>query len=366
MCPVHFKPVKPKNDFNLLINNGIWHVRAFSIYIFAITLTKFVNSGLEEGFHAFFRLCQDYFVFLWVLSFVNKSSASNNLVKRSLLFAAVISVIYGILQFIDLDIFNRQVNINRLSGFHKNPYSYGGQLIVFFFFLLGTFFEKKINYKSTIFLSACLFCIFNTSERAVIFGVIAGIIFYLIFQRLYKNIKITKSKFWSWMTILFIPILLTIAFNIKAIKRLIYAITSIKDRKINARFKIWNIALAVWKKNLLFGAGKFPVIYHQAGNEFSVQVLTHAHNVFLQFLATAGVIGLFAFLNLFYSIIQFLIKNIKSSDYVISALAVLVAFFIEGLFEYFWGDSEVRYLLLYFIGFVVGNLSKSENMANHE
>lgn len=346
----------------MLINNGIWHVRAFSIYIFAITLTKFVNSGLEEGFHVFFRLCQDYFVFLWVMSFVSKSSAGNNLVKRSLLFAAVISVIYGILQFIDLDIFNRQVNINRLSGFHKNPYSYGGQLIVFFFFLLGVFSEKKINYKSIIFLSACLFCIFNTSERAVILGIITGIIFYLTIQILYKNIKIIKGVFWNWAAIIFIPLLLTVAFNIRAIKRLFYTIIFSKNGKSNARFKIWNIALATWKKNLLFGTGKFPVIYHQAGNEFSVQVLTHAHNVFLQFLATAGVVGLFAFLNLFYSIVRFLIKNIKSSDYVIPALAALVAFFIEGLFEYFWGDSEVRYLVLYFIGFVVGNLSKSKNI----
>lgn len=347
----------------MLINNGSWHVRAFSIYIFAITLTKFVNSGLEEGFHAFFRLCQDYFVFLWVLSFVSNSTANNNLVKRSLLFAAVISVIYGIFQFIDLDIFNRQVNINRLSGFHKNPYSYGGQLIVFFFFLLGVFFENKINYKAIIFLSACLFCIFNTSERAVILGIIAGIIFYLIFQRLYKNIKMTNRVFWNWASIIFIPLLLTVVFNIRAIKRLFYTITLSKNGKSNARFKIWNIALAVWKKNLLFGTGKFPTIYHETGNEFSVQVLTHAHNVFLQFLATTGIVGLFAFLNLFYSVIKFLIKNIKNSDYVIPTLAALVAFFIEGLFEYFWGDSEVRYLLIYFIGFVVGNLSKSKDYA---
>lgn len=337
--------LKQKDKFDVLNNSILGSVStAFLIYILVFTLSKFVNSGASEGFNTFFRCCQDFFVFLWVLLFTCKSGKNQKLVKYAILFASFISITYGILQFFHLDIFHRQSDIERLSGFHKNSYSYGGQLIVIFFFLLP-------HYK--IAAAFCLFCILNTSERAVILAILVGVIFYFLFKR----VNVTKKDLIPLAILFSIPVIITSFVNQKLLNRIKKVFIPHKGYKLNVRFKLWDIALSVWKKNIFFGVGKFPTVYHEIGTNFPMQVLTHAHNVYLQILVTNGIIGLLAFIYLFFSILKALFENIRSNQYVLCLIVVIVSFFVEGFFEYFWGDSEVRYLLIYFIGFVLGAIS---------
>ena len=110
----------------------------------------------------------------------------------------------------------------------------------------------------------------------------------------------------------------------------------------------------MWKKNILFGVGKFPEVYHQIPGKSSYKVLTHAHNVYLQILVTNGLMGLFAYLTLIFAILNDMFSNLKTNKYACALVAVVFAFMAEGCFEFFWGDSEVRYLFLYFAGFVSG------------
>ena len=341
--------LKQKGKFDLLNNSILGSVStAFLIYILFFTLSRFVNSGASEGFNTFFRCCQDFFVFLWVLLFTCKSGENQKRVKYAILLASFISIAYGMLQFVHLDFLHRQSDIERLSGFHKNPYSYAGQLIVIFFFLLA-------NY--TIAAVPCLFCILNTSERAVILAVLVGVIFYFLFKRA----SVTKKDLASLAILFSIPIIVTAFVNKKLLNRIKRVVISPKGYKLNVRFKLWDIALSVWKKNLLFGVGKFPTVYHEIGANFPMQVLTHAHNVYLQILVINGIVGLLAFIYLFFSILRALFKNIRSNKYAICLITIIVSFFIEGFFEYFWGDSEVRYLLIYFIGFVLGSVSAKDS-----
>lgn len=341
---------------NLLKSNDVlWEVSiGFAIYILAFSLTKLVNSGLEDGFNAFVRTCQDFFVFLWVFLFVSKTNKNQDFVKGAILIASVVTLGYGLLQFINLDIFNRQLHIDRISGFHKNPYSYGGQLIVLLFFLLG-YYKNSINkIFGLIILTSCVFCILNTSERAVIFGVIFGLLIYFILLGVNKN----KKNLISLILLFSIPVILTAIFNINVFKRIKKIFYPQKKAGSNFRLKLWEIAILVWKRNILFGAGKFPQVFHQGTNNLQSEFLTHAHNVYLQILVTNGVVGLLAFIYLFYSILKTSFENIKNNQYAICLIAVILSFVIEGIFEYFWGDSEVRYLLLYFIGFVLGSFKK--------
>ena len=136
-----------------------------------------------------------------------------------------------------------------------------------------------------------------------------------------------------------------------------------KGLKTNPRLKIWGIAFSIWKRNILVGAGKFPVVYlcKEVSNNFKMQVLTHAHNVYLQVLVTNGIVGLLGFLNLFLAFFKELLNNVthKKNKYYACLFAVFTAYFIEGFFECFWSDSEVRYLLLYFLGFTYSSVLKS-------
>lgn len=353
-----------RNKEFFLFQGSSWHIKAFLIYIFGFSITKLINSGVESCFHVFFRTCQDYFIFLWTLSFSSRSEKNQDLLKLFLVISCFITVTYGLLQFIHLDIFQRQLDINRLSGFHKNPYSYSGQLIIFFFFLLTHLFFKfknKVSYMSLYLLTlSSLFCILSASERAVILGILFGLVIYLLIST--GNIK--KGNIASLCTLLIAPIVLIFLFNKRIIKRIKNTMFPKKGAEPNVRFKLWKIALATWKKNIFFGFGYFPTVYHQGGDPFSLKILTHAHNVYLHILVINGIVGLIAFVNLFVNILIRLFKNLNHNKYAPCLISVIFAFFIEGIFEFFWGDSEVRYLLLYFCGFVLGQETREQGTSS--
>lgn len=336
-----------KIDFNTDLSLII---KAFLIYIFAFTVSKFINSGCNESCKVLLKTFQDLFIFLWAYLFVLKNDKNNKLFKCGLFLAIFITIGYGISQFFHMDIFHRQQNINRISGFHKNTYSYAGQLIVFFFFLL---LEAKKNTNKLLkitLLGLTFFCILNSSERAVILGVLVGIVVYFFLTNTKKE-DLAKIIF-----VISLPLLVTKIFHSYVLKRINNTFTSSRGIRGNIRFKIWKSAIAVWKKNLLFGAGKFPVFIYKPAAGFKIQYLTHAHNIYLQILVANGLLGLVAFLNLFYTFIIVLLRHMKESRFALCLLLIIVAFSIEGIFEFFYGDSEVRYLLLFFSGYTFGNL----------
>lgn len=329
---------------------------AFLIYIFVFALTKLINSGLDGCFHSFSRSCQDYFIFLWVLFFLSNKEKNKSLLMYSIILAGVLSIAYGLLQYFHLDLFNRQMYPNRLSGFHKNPYSYGGQLIIFSFLFLDCFIMNLknryfVNLVNVLIFVSCVFCILHTLERAVILGFLVGLVVFFIVK------KVDKKNISIFFYILGF-VALIISFNKKLYKRIENTIFPQKGAVPNARLKVWQIAIAIWKRNILFGTGQFPKIIHQPANSFNFRILTHAHNVYLQILVVHGLLGLLAFLNLIFAILRVIFNNLKSK-YSICLLAVIISFLVEGIFEYFWGDSEVRYMLIYFMGFVLGQIKKT-------
>lgn len=331
---------------------------AFLIYIFSFALTKFVNSGLSEALDAAFSASRDYVIFLWLIMFVNDKRIP--LVKKMILIAGILSVLYGCMQLFGLDIFNRQANPCRISGFHKNAYTYGGQLIIIFFFFLNEWMvrwpEPLKNSKDLIQRLAylllsfiCFYCVLNTSERAVILGVVIGMILYIILS---LKMLYAKKLLFPVLILMIVPAAITILFNRVVLQRII-KIISPKDHELtNIRFRLWDLAVFTWKKNIIFGTGNYPSVYHQATDYMPVQILTHAHNVFLQLLATNGLIGLISFINLIGVIVISLFKSIKSNVMAIVLICIIFSLLIEGVFEFNWGDVEVRYLFLYFIGYV--------------
>lgn len=324
---------------------------AFFLYVVVFTFSSFIHTGISQAANTFFTTCKNYFVFIWVLLFALSDDKRKKIITIALLIASIISVFYGLLQAFGLDVFERQLDNSRLSGFHKNSYTYAGQLVICFFFLLKESIKSSFKNKYLVFflyllLGATFFCILNTSERAVIFGVILGLFVYLFFHSWQK-----LSKLGLVMTIILIPLALTFFINRKLLKRL-QNIVYRKSLLTNPRWKLWGIALSLWKRNWLFGYGKFPHVYNEVEGIALGKVFTHAHNVYLQVLVTNGVVGLLAFLNLFFAFLKTSISNLKFNQYAMCFIAIISAFFIEGFFEFFWGDTEVKYLILYFAGFV--------------
>lgn len=70
----------------------------------------------------------------------------------------------------------------------------------------------------------------------------------------------------------------------------------------DARWEIWGVALKVWQAHPLLGAGldAFEAGYHELGIAFDParfdESMPHPHNIYLQFLAETGLVGLAVFL----------------------------------------------------------------------
>ena len=282
-----------------------------------------------------------------MILFLKKDTKNTSLLRLAILTAGFISVTYGVCQFFDFDIFNRQGHLDKVSGFHKNPYTYAGQLIIFFFFFLNERIKKSSSFLSLVFTILSVFCILNSSERAVIVGVAIGVVFYFLAE------KINKKDLLLIISFLVTPVIVAVSINDKLLKKVKNLISFNYLNGANIRFELWDTALSLWKKNIWFGVGKFPSVSHQISER--VQHLTHAHNVYLQMLVTNGIIGLLSFFYLVFSVLQKVINHRKINQYAFCFISIVLAYFIEGFFEHFWGDSEVRYLILYFSAFVISN-----------
>lgn len=348
-----------KEYFKKINSNTLGRIHtAFVIYIFAFAITKLINSGIPFFFATLFSTCRDYIVFLWLVFHLNDDN--KKLFKRAILIAGLVAVFYGVMQLIGFDVFDRQVNPHRISGFHKNAYTYGGQLIVIFFFFFNEWIIRWVKpvksshdlifrffYLFLVFV--CFYCVLNTSERAVIFGVIAGIVVYVLLS--WKSSLYSKLLFPA-LVLITVPVIFTVIFNRGVFKRFKKIFIPSDLDNINVRFRLWDIAIFTWKKNLLFGKGEYPVVYHQATIEQPVQLLTHAHNVYLQLLVTNGLIGLLSFINLIGMVLIHLFKRIAANKMALCLISIIIALLVEGIFEFNWGDVEVRYLFLYFMGYV--------------
>ncbi len=80
----------------------------------------------------------------------------------------------------------------------------------------------------------------------------------------------------------------------------------------------------------------------------------HLHNNLIHVLAERGIFALLCLVLAFVSIIVQLIKKIKTgSDHektvAVGSLFVFIGFFVAGMFEYNLGDSEIKFLLFYFL-----------------
>jgi len=94
--------------------------------------------------------------------------------------------------------------------------------------------------------------------------------------------------------------------------------------------KLWNAGIAIGLKNLVFGVG--PMHFEMHCEVISDFCAYHPHNIYIEFFAETGIIGLSIFLCLLYAIIKnyFLSsKNHKDQLFKTLVLGVLIAIIIR-------------------------------------
>jgi O-antigen ligase len=126
------------------------------------------------------------------------------------------------------------------------------------------------------------------------------------------------------------------------------------------RIQMWRVGVSMWRENPWTGVGlgDLQVIYndHVPNALDDARVYGHLHNVWLQVLASMGLIGLIAFAWLIFSISRvFWRSGARTPDPELRALAMgawgsFWAFLTMGLFEWNFGDVEVTIAVYWLVG----------------
>jgi O-antigen ligase len=288
---------------------------------------------------------KDIFVFLLIPIFMLIINSMKKLIFSliTLLISALLSSLVGI-----FDIIKQGISLDhRLKGFTSHWMTYSGLLMfIFIFFFIYIFYEKKKNHRLFIFVSliVLLASILFSQTRSVWVGIVFSLFLFLVFFK-------PKTLFYL------IPVVfILIYFTPESVKQRIYSIFDLKNHSNQDRIHMIYTGFKIFKAYPLTGVGSNNIekVYPDYQHPSAAQTNPHLHNNFLQILAERGIFTLISLLAAFIAILIGLIVKIKRSrdlDKAIGtgALFVFIGFLVAGLFEYNFGDSEIKFLLFYFI-----------------
>ncbi len=250
--------------------------------------------------------------------------------------------------------------------------------LFFIFFAAIILFIKNTNQKFSYHLSnltlklfilliliASILVLFLTKSRAgfisFLFTIFAIIIYTFIDARKAENELFNKNKRWFLTFALLLVVSLFIpkiqeAFNMLwARSKMLFSLTGIV---MTPRIYIWKSALMMYRDYPIFGTGldtfqvmfpyyRFPIYWQLEWNGTPEKT----HNIFLQILATQGIIGFSFYLLIFISFFKksfnliFYEKNIIPRYMIFSIFMAAIAYIIQGLFNY----TVVAYGLVFWL-----------------
>ncbi|MCK4835289.1 MAG: O-antigen ligase family protein [Candidatus Aminicenantes bacterium] len=288
---------------------------------------------------------KEIFIFLlipiFLLTITSKKKLNISLII--LLITSFISSLTGIFFII-----KQGISLNhRPKGFTSHWMTYSGILmLLFIFFFIFMLFEKKKNIRLPILfsLSVLLISILLSQTRSVWLGILFSLTVFIIFF---------KPKILFYI----IPGFLILIYIIpESVKQRIYSIVDLQNHSNRDRIHMVYTGIQIFKDHPLTGVGANNIekVYPKYKHPDAVQTNPHLHNNFLQILAERGLFALIGLIMAFLSILICLIKKIKNSQgsektITIGTLFVFIGFLAAGMFEYNFGDSEIKFLLFYFL-----------------
>lgn len=237
---------------------------------------------------------------------------------------------------------------HRLKGLTSHWMTYSGLLMLaFVFFFIYFFYEKTKEKKLFIFVSLIfiLTSILFSLTRCVWIGIIVSISAFIIYY---------KPKVLYFV----IPIVLVLVIVLpKSVQNRFTSIFDMSNASNRDRIFMYETGFNIFKKYPLLGIGANNLneeIYKENMPEKAKNINPHLHNNFLQILIERGVITLISLILAFISIFIHLVKKIKNSLNLekivsIAGLFVFISFLVAGFFEYNFGDSEIKFLIFYFL-----------------
>jgi O-antigen ligase len=209
-------------------------------------------------------------------------------------------------------------NVSFYEGIALNVNVIAGFLVLVYplLFLLIRDSEKTISKVFIVMAVVFLLAIFITKARVAI---VASLIITLIF--LFEHKQKTYAKICISLIVL---ILVGVIAYVSLLKN--YNGNSITERII-----WWKTAYLIFKDNMFFGCGlgNFSVLFKAFRPEFVLNT-SYAHNIFMQFLADIGIIGLVSFLWLVFVFYKKVLYEVKFGEnkYYYKVIFISITFFL--------------------------------------
>ncbi len=317
------------------------YYRYFLFYILATLISTLFSINRLHSF----KDNKEVFIYLLIPLFLLVISRLKRLHLSliAVLTAAVGSALWGI-----IDAIIRGISLDhRLHGATSHWMTYAGLLMVpFIFFFVYLFHEPNKRNKVVISVSLVIIltAIALSLTRSMWVGIFVSCGLFLVY---YKPRILYFAVPALILSVLILP---------SSVKSRVTSIFDMNNETNRDRIYMATIAFNIFKDHPLTGVGPNNIehVYNQYKPPGAKLTNMHLHNNFLHVLAERGAPALIILMIAFLAVISGLIKKIKRGgpyEKIIST-AVLFAFtgfLIAGMFEYNYGDSEVKFQLFYFL-----------------
>ncbi|MFI5205997.1 MAG: O-antigen ligase family protein, partial [Candidatus Paceibacterales bacterium] len=309
-----------------------------------------------------------YLVFFIIAISVLKTRESWMRLLQLTVFVGFLSAIYGFGQKTDISFFIGSGEISRIFGTIGNAALFAGYQILNLFLALTLAMNEKGNTTARkLYVGAALIntiAVLMTAVRGSLMAVGVGfILIALLYGQAYKS-KLAKKILLGLIVLAVLFVLFAnIAKNTQFVKNSGYLMRvtdfSLQAYTVQTRVWAWQAGLTGWKetpKTVLFGWGpenfnipfsKYfnPEFYRGTGSE---TFFDRAHNMFVEVLVTMGLVGLLAYLSVFWSVFRFLGNKLKErkEDYIFAVgfIPLTVAYIIHNFFIF---DTSANYIVFF-------------------
>lgn len=251
----------------------------------------------------------------------------------------------------------------RLTGNLSHYMTAGGVLMITSLMLLAvSFFAdiKKTRYLAGGVALILLIALAFTQTRNTYLGLAAGLII-LLFS-------------WRRGFVFLLPFILSLAILISPpiVRERIFKIADMQDATIQSRFYMVEAGKGMIADYPLFGVGLNQVenLYSHYRPEADTRIAPHLHNNLMQIAAERGLPALAAWLAFMLILFRNIYRKISLKEIspwgktiASGSLAVIIALFVAGLFEYNFGDSEVQMLFFLCIALPFGLIRNGNKKA---
>lgn len=298
--------------------------------------------------------------------------------RQRLCFISVFMALVSVFVYFVPTIFSDDVASFLIGGSTLGNSSFFGTYLLFqiFFSLFLTFTgTKKVKWFGILSCLILLITLFSTDARAAMISVVGGAILFLAFLLSHQKIRLHKATGFGLLALLAVVFLVTITLVFKSGSSLN---TWITQHGSGSRFVVWDIAWEAFKERPLLGWG--PENFRYAFLEYYDPcfggtfcggniLFDKAHNIILDTLVDAGILGLLAYLFLLVALLHktWTAYRTRLIDVKIAALvtATLAAYFVQNLTVFDTATSLLFFVIFYAIVIGLTSPQKPEIAPSH-